>query len=29
VPPKSCKVAHGVLALCACSNHTDRAWHAC
>ena len=24
----SCK-AHGVLDLCACSNHTDRAWHAC
>jgi len=21
----SCKAAHGVLALCACSNHTDRA----
>jgi len=24
----SCK-AHGVLDPCACSNHTDRAWHAC
>ena len=24
----SCKT-HGVLTPCACSNHTDRAWHAC